>query len=98
MRESGFYPPGAEFDPRAPYNQSYFCTKCEMDVSDVYEVGSGDTFLCEDCVCDVVSDGDPYEAFEVWRDQRSIYDDMVDRDSNRHRLVLNIAEEEGWVE
>ncbi len=20
-RESGFYPPGAEFDPRAPYNQ-----------------------------------------------------------------------------
>ena len=21
MRESGYYPPGAEFDPRAPYNQ-----------------------------------------------------------------------------
>ncbi len=21
MRESGFYPPGAEFDPRAPWNQ-----------------------------------------------------------------------------
>lgn len=22
MKESGYYPPGAEFDPRAPYNQA----------------------------------------------------------------------------
>jgi len=22
MRESGYYPPGAEFDPKAPYNQN----------------------------------------------------------------------------
>ncbi len=33
MRESGFYPPGAEFDPRAPWNQiepeEIECLLCE---------------------------------------------------------------------
>ena len=48
MKESGWYPPGAEFDPNAPYNQS--------DVTDYYEAdaaaqideeidNSDDTFL-----------------------------------------------------
>lgn len=27
MKESGYYPPGAEFDPRAPYNQEEFPEK-----------------------------------------------------------------------
>lgn len=33
MRESGYYPPGAEFDPNAPWNQKdppeIECTECE---------------------------------------------------------------------
>lgn len=31
MRESGYYPPGAEFDPRAPWNQieAEICADCE---------------------------------------------------------------------
>jgi len=98
MRESGMYPDGAEFDPRAPWNQSERCTKCEQDVSETFELGCDDTFLCEDCIGDVLSDGDPDEVFQVWCNQRSIYEDHVDPHTNRHRLVLNIAREEGWLE
>ena len=30
MRESGYYPPGAEFDPRAPWNQKTItCYVCQ---------------------------------------------------------------------
>lgn len=41
MRESGYYPPGAEFDPNAPYNQ---CDPPEIDVEvTAYETLRKDT-------------------------------------------------------
>ena len=40
MRESGYYPPGAEFDPNAPYNQvdppEIECYDCEGTGQDEY--------------------------------------------------------------
>lgn len=46
MAESGYHPPGAEFDPRAPYNEDmrerFVCTRCGentaipgMDICDI---------------------------------------------------------------
>ena len=37
MRESGWYPPGAEFDPNAPYNQVYPEEK-EYSIEAVFEL------------------------------------------------------------
>ena len=38
-RESGYYPPGAEFDPRAPYNQpdDDYEDECPSDDYDDHE-------------------------------------------------------------
>lgn len=42
MRESGFYPPGAEFDPRAPWNQkTIMCDFCQ---------GTGETSDCKEII------------------------------------------------
>ena len=43
MRESGYYPPGAEFDPNAPYNQ---CDPPEIDIA----VTVHETLVKEDSV------------------------------------------------
>lgn len=34
MRESGYYPPGAEFDPRAPWNEPDDDSQYFMDIED----------------------------------------------------------------
>ena len=43
MRESGYYPPGAEFDPNAPYNQvdppEIECKDCDGSGKDPEEGG-----------------------------------------------------------
>lgn len=60
MRESGYYPPGAEFDPNAPWNQvdppevTYDATatvvlrKDDEVCTDMVYCDDGDISLCED--------------------------------------------------
>jgi len=96
MRESGEYPDGAEFDPRAPWNQYEICSMCEQKVDETFELDM-DNFLCEGCLDDTVTDGDPELAFEVWLHYRGLYKEHADLNSNQHRLVLNVAHESGWL-
>lgn len=53
MRESGYYPPGAEFDPRAPYNQKdddIICPNCkEFAMEDDEPVDYEQLFTCDEC-------------------------------------------------
>lgn len=48
MSESGFYPPGAEGDPRAPYNEAeqVECPSCEGTGKDTPGPGAS---LCHRC-------------------------------------------------
>ena len=50
-KESGFYPPGAEFDPRAPWNEP---DEDEIDVHDPWEDFTGH----EDDLDEAVDDDD----------------------------------------
>ena len=47
MRESGWYPPGAEFDPNAPYNQ-FEPEEKEYDIEAVFELRRNDAVLTTD--------------------------------------------------
>ena len=51
MRESGFYPPGAEFDPKAPYNeeQGPKCPKCFSVQTGIDHSYSDKYYVCYDC-------------------------------------------------
>lgn len=55
MRESGYYPPGAEFDPRAPYNQPDLP---EVKVDRRFMVGLEK--VCTITTDDYIPDGDDY--------------------------------------
>ena len=43
MRESGYYPPGTEFDPRAPWNQE----PCECEECEELDECSGECPCCQ---------------------------------------------------
>lgn len=63
-RESGYYPPGAEFDPRAPYNQEEYSEECSDDrCEECTSYASGE------CDCDCHKDV-PDPAWERERHER----------------------------
>ena len=51
MRESGYYPPGTEFDPRAPWNQPepVECPDCHGSGEEEAPIGSVGTVCCSTC-------------------------------------------------
>lgn len=55
MTDSGFYPAGAEHDPRAPYNQPDLpeCVSCEavIDSNASYACDKHGTPVCGGCSC-----------------------------------------------
>ena len=83
MRESGYYPPGAEYDPRAPWNQSDLPEK-EFDAVCSQTLSKTDTVFTNNYIPGAVDaesewDGEGYQtvynrepddtANIIWRDE-----------------------------
>lgn len=77
-RESGYYPPGAEFDPSAPYNQAdppekIPCEDCE-GTGTVHSLTEENEVECDACSGSGEVDPPEYEPDddydEDWRDDR----------------------------
>ena len=54
-KESGDYPPGAEFDSRAPWNEQESKARCvhcgeEFILGDLEEQRGGEVYLCYECI------------------------------------------------
>ena len=72
MIESGYYPPGAEFDMNAPYNQAEIPEK-EFDVTCVQTLSKQTTVLTSDYIpgasgCDYEPDGEGGCSSIGWQD------------------------------
>lgn len=62
MRESGWYPPGAEFDPNAPYNQVEPPER-EYNIEAVFELRRNDAVL----TTDYDGDGNLTDPRQEWK-------------------------------
>ena len=78
MRESGYYPPGAEFDPNAPYNQvdvpeKAFIVCCSQSLSRTAEVWTND-YIPGASGYDIEPDGEGGYSTVSWHDGPDISD------------------------
>ena len=107
MRESGYYPPGAEFDPNAPYNQvdppeQEYTIEATFDLRRTDELWSSnyDEF---DNLNDAAKEWCAlhYTPMEIIRRCRSIAEHMLEKRDDKypeHILRHLIDECDGWEE
>ena len=89
MRESGYYPPGAEFDPRAPWNEQEVPER-QFDVCISQTLSKSTRVTTDDYVPGVDPDEDGYGYHD--------YSDTSDTDwweayKNEHLTPLQLIEE-----
>ena len=107
MRESGYYPPGAEFDPNAPYNQvdqpeQEYTIEAAFDLRRTDELWSSnyDEF---DNLNDAAKEWCAlhYTPMEIIRRCRSIAEHMLEKRDDKYpeHILRHLIEEcDGWEE
>lgn len=107
MKESGWYPPGAKFDPNAPYNQVEPEEK-EYNIEAVFELRRTDE-LWSSYYDEFGNLRDPqgdwtsvhYTPLELFRHCRELAERMLEKRDDKypeHVLRYIIAECDGWEE
>ena len=73
MKESGYYPPGAEFDPKAPYNQSE-PDPVEVNVIATYTISKSATVETSDYTADEWEECETDDEGNIYRTGGIDYD------------------------
>lgn len=105
MKESGWYPPGAEFDPNAPYNQMEPEEK-EYKVTAMYCIRRTDEIWStkydeDDNLCDPQREWESVymTPLELFRHCRALAEYMLENGCNKYpeHVLRNIIEDcTGW--